>query len=141
MKLIQPITKFHMIESAFLLSVPLLAYVAESVCEKGTNDWSLWHWVALVYALYCAYIGYFFRRKLMVTANAALAANPFDKQALKTWQASQILGLSCAESVALTGLIIRFVLGGALWQAALFYVSALVLILLWRPQEFQKAAA
>jgi hypothetical protein len=75
----QPITKFHLIESAFLLSVPLFAYVAETVCGPGTNHWSPWHWVALVYALYCVHLGFFYRRKLMMKAKAALAAKPSDK--------------------------------------------------------------
>jgi hypothetical protein len=139
-KIMQPITKFHLIESAFLLSVPLFAYVAETVCGPGTNHWSPWHWVALVYALYCVHLGFFYRRKLMMKAKAALAAKPSDKKALKKWEASQVVPLCFAQHIALTAAVIRLVLHGTLWQAAPFYVSALALILLWSPQEPHKAA-
>jgi hypothetical protein len=140
-KLRQPITKFHLVGSAFLLFVPLLAYIAEATCEPGSNDWSRWHWVALAYALYCAHVGFFYRRKFMMKAKAALVVNPSDKKALKRWEAGQIVALCCAANVALTGLIVRFVLHGALWQAALFYISALALTVLWSPQEPQKTVA
>jgi hypothetical protein len=140
MKLRQPISKLHLIQSVFLLAVPLQAYIAEVTCEPGSNDWSRQHWVALGYALYCVHFGFYFRRKFMTKAKAELAANPSDKKGLKRWDASQIVPLCGAYTVALTGLIIRCILHGALWQAALFYMSAVVLIFLWSPREFQKAA-
>jgi hypothetical protein len=140
MKLRQPISKLHLIQSVFLLAVPLQAYIAEVTCEPGSNDWSRWHWVALGFALYCVHVGFFNRRKFMMKAKAALAANPSDKKALKRWEAGQIVAIYSAYTVALTGLIVRLQLHGAFWQAALFYVSAVALIFLWSPREFPKAA-
>ena len=140
MKLMQPITKFHLIESAFVLSVPLFAYIAESTCGPGTNDWSRWHWLMLAYAAYCVHLGFFYRRKFEVKARLALSANPTDKKGLRTWEASQVVPLCFAEHIALAGAIIRFILGGTLFQAAPFYALALVLVLLWSPREPPKPA-
>jgi hypothetical protein len=42
--------------------------------------------------------------------------------------------MAFAESLALWGVVVRMVLGGALWQASLFYSVSLVLLLYWTPR-------
>jgi hypothetical protein len=42
--------------------------------------------------------------------------------------------MAFAENIVLWGLLVRMVLGGALWQASLFYLFGLALLLYWTPR-------
>jgi hypothetical protein len=63
-----------------------------------------------------------------------LKKNATDAKAAKQWEAGHIISLAMAEGVALWGLVIRMVFHGTLWQASIFYVMALFLLLLWTPR-------
>jgi hypothetical protein len=67
-------------------------------------------------------------------AEEKLEKNFADAKATKQWEAGHIISLAMAEGVAFWGLAIRMVFHGTLWQASLFYVMALFLLLLWTPR-------
>ncbi len=85
-------------------------------------------------AVYATLVGFSFRRKLLRRSEEALAKDASNPRALKQWQAGQFLGFAFAENIAIWGVLVRMVLGGALWQASLFYGAALFLLLLWTPR-------
>ena len=63
-----------------------------------------------------------------------LANDAASSKGLKQWEAGNLIGLLMAAGVAGWGLVIRFVLRGAVWQAMLFYAAGIFLLLLWTPR-------
>jgi hypothetical protein len=126
--------KIRLIQAAFIVAILLFVRVAESVRGRGSNDWTLWHWVMTGLALYAAWVGFFFRRKLLRRSEEALTKDASNPKALKQWQAGHLMGFAFAEAIVLYGVVVRMVLGGALWQASLFYAAGLFLLLLWTPR-------
>lgn len=125
--------KLRLIQSVYIVAIPLFGWVAESVRGRGSSDWTLWHWVMTGLALYAALGGFFLRRKLMRRSEEALAKDASNPKALKQWQAGHLIGFASAEAIVIWGVVVRMVLGGALWQASLFYAAGLFL-LLWTPR-------
>ena len=126
--------KIRLIQAAFIVAILLFVRVAESVRGRGSNHWTLWHWVMTGLALYAALVGFFFRRKLLRRSEEALAKDASNPKALNQWQAGHLMGFASAEAIVLWGVVVRMVLGGALWQASLFYAAGLFLLLLWTPR-------
>ena len=123
-----------LIQSAYIVAIPLFGWIAESVCGHGSNDWTLWHWAMTGLALYSAFVGFFFRRKLLRRSEEALSKGASNPKALKQWQAAHFVGFASAEAVALWGVVVRMVLGGTLWQALPFYAAGLFFLMLWTPR-------
>jgi hypothetical protein len=74
--------KLRLIHLVFIVSIPLCAWVAQSSCPSNSSDWTLWHWVITGLAVYSAFVGFFYRRKLMRSSEAALRgdASSADRQ-------------------------------------------------------------
>lgn len=85
-------------------------------------------------ALWAVFGGFRIRGRLIRRAEEELAKDASNPKALRQWQAGHITGMVCAEAIVLYGVIVRMVIGGAFWQAALFYASGLFLLLLWTPR-------
>ena len=128
------VRKLRLFQFAMIAAVPILAGVAEIARHPGSNSWTLWHWVIAAVALSSVFSGSNLRRQMLARAATALARDASDPKALKQWEAGQMVGLAFAENVALWGLLVRVVLGGALWQASLFYSLSLILLLYWSPR-------
>jgi hypothetical protein len=135
--------RLRLIQAAYIAAVPLFGWVAESVCVcgRGSSDWTSWHWLMTGLALYGAFAGFFFRRRLIRRSEEALAKGAPNPNVLRQWEAGHIVGMACAEAIAIWGVVVRMVLGGALWQASLFYASGLFLLLLWTPRMLNTAPA
>jgi F0F1-type ATP synthase membrane subunit c/vacuolar-type H+-ATPase subunit K len=125
--------KLRLIQFVMIAAIPMYGWIAESVLGRGSNDWTVWHWVMAALAVYAGVVGFFFRRKLMRRAEEVLANDASNPTAIKQWRAGQLVAMACAEGVVLWGVVVRFILGGALWQASLFYASGFFLLLLWTP--------
>src|ERR1035437_4171049 len=106
--------KIRLIQAAFIVAILLFVRVAESVRGRGSNHWTLWHWVMTGLALYAALVGFFFRRKLLRRSEEALAKDASNPKALNQWQAGHLMGFASAEAIVLWGVVVRMVLGGAL---------------------------
>ena len=128
------LTKLRLIQWALIGVTPILGWVAEIGRKPGSNDWTLWHWVVTGLALWTALGGFRVRRRVIFRSLQALAKDSSNLKALKQWEAGQVIGLAMAEGVVQWGLVVRMVLGGALWQASLFYAAGLLLLLLWTPR-------
>ncbi len=125
--------KLRLIQSAYIVAIPLFGWVAESR-GRGSSNWTLWHWVMTGLALYAAWGGFFIRRRLIRRSEEALAKDDSNLKALKQWEAGHLIGFASAEAIVIWGVVVRMVLGGALWQASLFCAAGLFLLLLWTPR-------
>jgi len=76
--------------------------------------------------------GFRLRRRFLQRSGEELAKDASNLKALKEWEAAHLIGLASAEAIVIWG--VRMVLGGALWQASLFYATGLLLLLLWTPR-------
>jgi hypothetical protein len=90
--------------------------------------------VVAALALWVALGGFRFRRRLLNLSSRELARDSSSLKALKHWEVGNVIELAMAEGVVLWGLVLRMVLGGALWQASFFYAVGLGLLLLWTPR-------
>jgi hypothetical protein len=128
------LTKLRLIQWALIAAIPIFGWVAEIGRDPGSNDWTLRHWVVVALALWVALGGFRFRRRLLDRSSQELAKDSSNPKALKHWEAGNVIGLAMAEAVVQWGLVVRMVLGGALWQASLFYGVGLLLLLRWTPR-------
>jgi len=124
----------RMLQCGLIAALLLFAGVAEMVCVPGNDDWNLKHWLITGMALWGVLGAFRLRRKLLNRSRQALTKDSSDPKGLKQWEAGHILSLSMALGVAVWGLLIRFVLVGARWQASLFYAAGIFLLLLWTPR-------
>ena len=124
----------RMLQCGLIAALLLFAGVAEMVCVPGNDDWNLKHWLITGMALWGVLGAFRLRRKLLDRSRQALTKEVSDPKGLKQWEAGHILSLSMALGVAVWGLLIRFVLVGARWQASLFYAAGIFLLLLWTPR-------
>ena len=100
--------------------IPILGWVAEIDRRRGSSDWTLQHWLVAGLTLWAVLGGVRIRHRLLRRSGEALKKDASDPKALRQWEAGQVVGLAMAESVAVWGLLVRMVLGGALWQALSF---------------------
>ena len=126
--------KVRLIQWALVAVVPICALVAEIGRSRGSNDWTWRHWLVAGLALWSVSGGFHLRHRLLHRSEQALAKDVSNPKSLKQWEVGQIIGLAMAEGVAWWGLVVCMVLGGAFWQASLFYVAGLFLLLLWTPR-------
>jgi F0F1-type ATP synthase membrane subunit c/vacuolar-type H+-ATPase subunit K len=128
------LSKLRLIEFAMIAAIPMFGRVGEMAGHPGSNNWTLWHWVVTSVALCIVFAGSRFRRRVLARAATALAKDASDPKVLKQWEAGHVVVMAFAENIALWGLVVRLVLGGALWQASLFYSVSLILLLYWTPR-------
>ncbi len=119
---------------ALIAAVLMFVRVGELAGGPGSNDWTWKHTLVTGFALWAVWGGFRFRRRMVNRSKSTLAKDASDLRAAKQWQAGQLVALAAAENIALWGLLIRAAVGGALWQASLFYAVSLALLLLWTPR-------
>lgn len=126
--------KLRLIQVALIALIPIFRWVAEIGRDSGRSDWSSRHWLVTSLAVWGALGGSRLRRRMIHRSEEALAKDAYNPKALKQWEAGNVVALAVAEGVVAWGLVVRMVLGGALWQASLFYAAGLLLLVLWTPR-------
>ena len=75
----------------------------------------------------------FLRNRMIRPSEESLRSNPNDESALKKWRSGVIVSLVMASTIALFGLILRFM--GATWNvASWFFIVGILLLLAWTPR-------
>jgi hypothetical protein len=128
------LSKMRLFQFAMIASVLMFVRMGEMFRHPGSSGWTLWHWVVAGIAIGTVYAGSTIRRRVLARAEMTLVKDASDLKALRQWESGQVLGMAFAESLGLWGLDVRLVLGGALWQASLFYSAGLILLLVWTPR-------
>jgi hypothetical protein len=126
--------KVRLLQWALLLAIPLFAWVAEIGRDTGNSDWTWRHWLAIGFVLWSVSGAFRVRGRLLRSSKGKLINDAANAKGVKQWEAGQVISLAMAEGVAFWGLVIRMVFHGALWQASIFYVMAVFLLLLWTPR-------
>ncbi len=84
-------------------------------------------------------VGIFMVRRIMVKrAESVLQTNAEDSNALARWQAGYILIMALSESIALYGLVLRFV-GFGFSQVLPFFLASFILMLFFGPRRLSDA--
>jgi hypothetical protein len=121
------------VQWAMLASILLYAIVGEAVGPiKRALDPSLSY---LFTTLGVAIVGVIFvvRRTLVLRAAESLATHPDDDLSLNHWRTGYFATYALCESLALFGLIQRFL--GCTWQqSAPYYLGGFVLLFFFRPR-------
>jgi F0F1-type ATP synthase membrane subunit c/vacuolar-type H+-ATPase subunit K len=128
------LNRLRLFQFAMIAAIPMFGWVAEMARHPGNNSRTLWHWVVAFVALYIAFAGSRFRRRMLARAATSLAQDASDPRALKQWEGAHIVPMAFAENIALWGLLVRVLLGGTFWEASLFYSVSLILLLYWTPR-------
>ena len=126
--------KSRLLQYGLIAATLILAWVAEIGRRPGSDDWTWRHWLVAGGAVYVAWVGFRFRRRLFDRSGKALAIDASDIKAFKQWKVANGFGLYMAFAVGECGLVVRMVLGGGFWQASLFYAASLLLLLIWTPR-------
>jgi hypothetical protein len=121
------------LHTLFLPIVFLEAYCAEQIARATTVHSKTFLGVMIFLAFYTGLQGFYFRRKRLLPALEKLHRDPNDARALNQWRGSIVINLCLASAIAVYGIVLRFMGAGrrVSWP---FFVSALILMLVWRPQ-------
>jgi hypothetical protein len=122
-----------MTHAVFLLSLLLFAYQAEQLEGAGTGNSTILPGALVLAAVFDGLIALYFRRKRLSPALEKLRRDSNDTGALTEWRFSTLLSLVLAESIALYGFVLRF-MGASRRVSWPFFVCALILMVVWRPQ-------
>ena len=77
-----------------------------------------------------------FRARLLVAAESVLRSDPENRSATAKWRLGNLISFCFAESITLSGLLLKFL--GFDWKiAAIFFAGGLLLLLLWAPRKIQ----
>ncbi|MGH9498548.1 MAG: hypothetical protein ACRD3L_05350 [Terriglobales bacterium] len=125
----------QVIRVALMVSVVLYAVVGEMMGRNLSSapDNSIYFAITLAAVIAVALI-VVIRRVLVLRSESVLARQAEDRAALGRWRTGYIVTYGLSETVALFGLVLRF-LGFPLSQVASFYVVALVLMMFFGPRR------
>jgi hypothetical protein len=98
--------------------------------QRSVSSWVL---VAFVLAtVYAITAGYLMRKRLFKQSVETLPSNV--RKAVGLWRGAYFLGFSCAISIAIFGVALKF-LGSGRYVAGIFFCLSLGFLLLWRPRQ------
>jgi F0F1-type ATP synthase membrane subunit c/vacuolar-type H+-ATPase subunit K len=125
----------QMIRIALMVSVVLYALVGEMVGRNSTStpDTSIYFAVTLAAVIAVALI-VAMRRLFVLKAESTLTRQPEDQAALGRWRTGYIITYALSETVALFGLVLRF-LGFTFSHVVTFYAVGLILMMFFGPRR------
>lgn len=126
----------RLVQLAMLGSIVLYAIVGELA---GPHSRPVDPSLAYIFStLSVAVVGVIFvvRRTLVLRSAADLAANPDDALSLNHWRVGYLATYALCESLALLGLVLRF-LGYNLQESVLYYIGGFVLLVFFGPKAPQ----
>lgn len=121
------------IQIAMIVSIGLYVFVGERMAVAGKPDPATFYVLSLVSIIVVGFI-LVVRRTLVLQSEETLKAKSTDLAAVNRWRSGYIATYVLSESLALFGLVLRF-LGFNLGQVAPFYLGALVLMIFFGPRQ------
>jgi hypothetical protein len=127
--------QMRIVHTIFVVAVLLQAYVTEQTVGKGARTGLPANFIGAIVlvASFEVLLAYFFWRKRLLPSAEKLRLDPLDRRALQQWRGSTLLILVLSMSVGLHGIVLRF-MGASRQVSWPFFVSALILMVVWRPQ-------
>lgn len=89
-------------------------------------------------AVYAVVVGFVMRKKFLRQSTEALPDSP--RKALALWRAAHFISFSCAMSIAIFGVALKF-LGSSWLVPGIFFGLSLCVLLLWRPSQLAVSTA
>jgi len=126
--------QLRLIQAGIVLFLFISITLGELAPKRSVPPWSFSHSLIAALGLVCLLEAFNFRYRFLPAAAAKLARNVTDATALRRWRAWQLMCIAMAASSAFYGIVIRTALHGPLWQALLFYVPGICLLLIWTPR-------
>jgi hypothetical protein len=117
----------------YLLTLPGMILGVEQIVGRALQPLEIPPQMPIFIAIGALTFGFWSRIQFVSPAARALRANP-ESGALPRWQVGQLSAATCAEWIALSGMLWRLQ-GGSLKSASFFYVTAFALLLLWFPRR------
>ncbi|HXE90551.1 MAG TPA: hypothetical protein VNK82_06260 [Terriglobales bacterium] len=124
--------QIRIIHLVMLLTIPLYFVTAEMLAPPTARDVRAIRQGIIVMALLFSGVAVVVRKRMLDSAVDILRLKPDDTPALVRWRAAHIVTFALCESVALFGLVLRF-LGATTLEGAPFFAVAFVLMLVFRP--------
>jgi cytochrome b561 len=122
------------VQWAMLLSILLYVAVGEILSPRIRHVDPALSYVFSTVAVGVVGTIFVVRRTLVLRAAATLATQPDDNLSLNQWKTGYLATYVLCESLALCGLVLRF-MGAELQQSLLFYVGGFVLLFFFRPRQ------
>jgi hypothetical protein len=89
-------------------------------------------------AFYAVVVGFVMRKKFFRQSTEALPGDL--RKALALWSAAHVIGFSCAMSISIFGVALKF-LGSSWFMPGIFFGLSLGFLLLWRPCQLAVSGA
>ncbi len=125
----------RMIRIALMMSVVLYAIIGEQVKHTvGVAPTFILYLAVTIAAIFSVAMIVVMRRLLVLPAEATLANQSQDAAALGRWRAGHIVIYGLSETVALFGLVLRF-LGFPFSEVVTFYAVGLILLMFFGPRR------
>jgi low temperature requirement protein LtrA len=124
----------RIVHLALLATIVFYAVIAELAHPAPRATTKAFFYIITGVALFAIEGIFFFRRRKLKPSEKVLSVTPDDVAALKTWRTAYIVIYALCESVALYGVVLRFV-KFSLPQVAAFYIAGFVLLLYFSPRR------
>ncbi len=123
----------QIVRIVMLVSIVCYAFIGERLGQSVAADRNVYFAITLV-AITTVGIIFAVRRLFILRAEATLASEPENADALTRWRTGHLAIYALSESVALFGLVLR-ILGFNLSEVMPFYLAGFALILLFGPRS------
>jgi len=123
----------QIVRIVMLVSIACYAFIGERLGQSVAPDRNVYFAITLV-AITTVGIIFAVRRLFILQAEATLASEPENADALTRWRTGHLAIYALSESVALFGLVLR-ILGFNLSEVMPFYLAGFALILLFGPRS------
>lgn len=131
----ETVKTIRLLHKIFLVTIGLYAWIGEAIPRQQLPPETLKLLRLLLFAAAASNVvlAMIFGRRKVEGAEENLARSAEDEDALLQWRSGSFLTYVFCETVALFGLVLRF-LGGTLPEAGTLYVVAAALLIVWAPR-------
>jgi len=131
--MLRALKTLRVVQWLLLVSILLYAVVGEVVAVGSRSANPKLDYLFTTTAVAVVGVIFLVRRTLVLRVEEILAAHPEDSLSLSHWRTGYIATYVLCESLALFGLVLRF-LGGDFQQSLPFYIGGFTLLLFFRPR-------
>jgi F0F1-type ATP synthase membrane subunit c/vacuolar-type H+-ATPase subunit K len=124
----------RIVQLVLLAAIVFYAVIAEWAHPASGTTTKAFFYVMTGLALWAVEGIFFFRRRKVKPSEEVLSVRPEDLPALKAWHTAYIVIYALCESVALYGVVLRF-LRFSFPQVVAFYVAGFLLLLYFAPRR------
>lgn len=123
----------RMLHGVFLLTIVLYAAALTQIPAVSHDPQRILLYVFALVAVSDVLLAFVLRAQLVAAPAHVLLTNPEDANALRKWRSGNLISFVLAETLALLGVLLKFL--GFGWNvAAVYFAAAIVLLMLFTPK-------